>query len=107
MNHAQRRHQRRAHPGSPLPRQALLFSSSLVLCPDASTRHHRRRPPRGLPPRINVWPASFDHPLSRGIRISKRRKALLAQIDRGDPVALERWQRILERRNQGAQAPTQ
>ncbi len=37
----------------------------------------------------------------------ERRKALLAQIDRGDPAALERWQRIMERRSQGAQAPTQ
>ena len=37
----------------------------------------------------------------------ERRKALLAQIDRGDPTALERWQRIIERRSQGAQAPTQ
>ncbi len=31
-----------------------------------------------------------------------RRKALLAQIDRGDAAALERWQRITERRSEGA-----
>ena len=37
----------------------------------------------------------------------ERRKAFLAQIDSGDPAALERWQRIIERRSQGAQAPTQ
>lgn len=34
-----------------------------------------------------------------------RRQALLAQIDRGDPAALARWQQIMERRRQGAQAP--
>jgi hypothetical protein len=26
---------------------------------------------------------------------------LLAQIDKGDPAALERWQRIMERRSTG------
>jgi membrane fusion protein, multidrug efflux system len=31
----------------------------------------------------------------------ERRKALLAQIDKGDPAALERWQRIMERRSTG------
>jgi len=31
----------------------------------------------------------------------ERRKALLAQIDKGDPAALERWQRIMERRSAG------
>ncbi|MDO9116153.1 MAG: efflux RND transporter periplasmic adaptor subunit [Polaromonas sp.] len=34
-----------------------------------------------------------------------RRQALLAQIDRGDPAALARWQQIMERRRQGAQVP--
>ncbi|MDP3826849.1 MAG: efflux RND transporter periplasmic adaptor subunit, partial [Polaromonas sp.] len=36
-----------------------------------------------------------------------RRQALLAQIDRGDPAALARWQQIMERRRQGAQVPAQ
>ncbi|WP_096662765.1 efflux RND transporter periplasmic adaptor subunit [Polaromonas sp. AET17H-212] len=36
-----------------------------------------------------------------------RRQALLAQIDRGEPAALARWQQIMERRRQGAQAPAQ
>jgi len=36
-----------------------------------------------------------------------RRKALLAKIDSGDAEALVRWQQILERQRQGAQAPAQ
>lgn len=34
-----------------------------------------------------------------------RRTGLLAAIDRGDAAALARWQQIMERRRQGAQAP--
>jgi multidrug efflux system membrane fusion protein len=36
-----------------------------------------------------------------------RRTGLLAAIDRGDAAALARWQQIMERRRQGAQAPAQ
>ena len=36
-----------------------------------------------------------------------RRKALLEKIDQGDAVALARWQQIVERRREGAQAPAQ
>ncbi|MDP2818968.1 MAG: efflux RND transporter periplasmic adaptor subunit [Polaromonas sp.] len=36
-----------------------------------------------------------------------RRKSLLAKIDQGDAAALERWQKIVERRRAGGQAPAQ
>ncbi|MCY7319802.1 MAG: hypothetical protein LH617_13960, partial [Ramlibacter sp.] len=31
----------------------------------------------------------------------ERRKALLERIDKGDPAALERWNRMMERRREG------
>ena len=37
----------------------------------------------------------------------QRRKTFLEQIGRGDPAALERWQRIMERRSEGARAAAQ
>lgn len=36
-----------------------------------------------------------------------RRQALLAQIDRGDPAALARWQQIMDGRRQGSAVPAQ
>lgn len=36
-----------------------------------------------------------------------RRKSFLDKIDQGDPEALERWQRMKERRREGGQAATQ